>query len=241
MWIDMPRNPPSIHGLLAAGLLLLLPLAAGADVFSILGERWNGWIPVGGLPWKKAYEAEMIVNDKHRVMHLYSARFDEPVLAQLNHVLQGLGAKFTYSATADGLTGVARKDGFEVRVLVSSPGSEPRHLIFLTYVDPNGRRKIKDPVAPYPNGEKLSSVVNLKTETTYFSYKTPDTPMEIHQFYERTLLADGWERMTPPAFDRASVEAMAVFQKKKQVCHIQVRQRDGFSSTIAVLVKKGSM
>jgi hypothetical protein len=241
MLIDMPRTPPTIQGLLATCLLLLLPLAASADVFSILGERWNGWIPIGGLPWKKAYEAEMIVNDKHRVMHLYSARYDEPVFAQLNNVLQGLGAKFTYSHTGDGLTGVARKDGFEVRVLVSSPGSEPRHLIFLTYLDPNGRRKIKDPVSPYPNGVKISSVANLKTGTTYFSYKTSDTPMEIHEFYERALLADGWERMTPPVFGRVSGEAMAVFQKKKQVCHIQVRQRDGFSSTIAVLVKKGSM
>lgn len=212
-----------------------------ATVFRVTEEAWNGWVPVKGLPWEKAYETEMVVNGQRRIMHLYCARYSEPVLAQLKDRLNAVGARMEYTQTDSGFSGVARKGEFEVRVLVSASKDVPQQFVFLTYPAPHGHKDIADPVEPYPHSERLSSVANLRTGTTYLSLKTFDPPYLVHEFYERVLLAGGWKGMTPPMAERSHAETMSVFQRNNKVCHIQVRQTDGVSSTILILVKKGAL
>lgn len=230
--------PARIRAIALAAFLMPL-FVAHASVFSLSGESWNGWVPTDGLPWDKAYETEMVVDEQRLQLHLYSARYTEPVVEQLKNRLAAAGATMEYTATADGMTGFGRKGELEVRVLVSSSETEPRHLIFLSYRNPNHRRPIKDPVALYPHAKKVSSVANLGTGTVYLSLRTQDTPMQVQEFYERTLAAAGWVRMTPAMAEKGGATGMAVFQRKKKVCFIQVRQERGISASISILVKKG--
>jgi hypothetical protein len=239
--MSMPLSHPIIARFwaVAIGAFLMPLLVAHASVFSLSGDSWNGWVPTDGLPWEKAYETEMVVDGQRLMLHLYSARYTEPVIEQLKRRFAAAGATMKYTATADGMTGFGRKGALEVRVLVSSSETEPRHLIFLTYRNPNARRPIKDPVALYPHAKKVSSVANLGTGTVYLSLRTHDTPMQVHEFYERTMAAEGWVRMTPTMAERGGTTGMAVFQRKKKVCFIQVRQGRGISANISILVKKG--
>jgi hypothetical protein len=219
----------------------LAALPAPASVFRMEGKAWSGWMPTGGLPWEKAYETDMVVDGKTVSLHLYSARYTEPVLEQLKSALAAVGAEMTFSTTQTGITGIARKGDYELRVLVASPAGEPRHLVFLTYANPNESRPMKDPVVRYPNSRKLTATQNLSTGTDYLSLSTTDTAYQVHDFYEQQLLSDGWNRMTPPAVIREGATGMVVYQRKKKVCYIQVRQGKGISSTITILVKNGTM
>lgn len=214
---------------------------ANASVFSLEGPSWNGWVPLDGLGWEKAYETEMIVNGKRTMLHLYCTRYTEPVLTQLESRLGAMGATLKFTATGDGFAGAAWSGNREVKVLVSTPKGEPRHMIFLTYPDPNGRTTLKDPIDLYPGSKTSSSVANIKTGTHYLSLKTSDTPTQVQLYYERLLEEGGWKRMTPSVFGRGEVNGMAIFEKKRKVCYIQVRQTKVLSSTITILVKKGTM
>ncbi len=222
------------------GSSAVLPVAE-ASVFQVVGESWNSWFRVDGLPWTKAYETEMIVNDRCRFLQLYSARYDVPVVAQLKHRFNAMGATFTYSTTAEGLTGIARKGNFEVSVLVSSSPSDPRHLIFLSYREPNGKKVVKEVIAPYPGSRKMSSVINAKTGSTYWSYQAKDDAVVVREYFENVLRAGGWKLMTPGESGRGYRPGVSVYQRKNKVCYIQVRQKDQFSSTITVLVKKATV
>jgi hypothetical protein len=236
------RSTPS--SIVVSVLLLVFGCVAStvqASVFRLDGKAWSGWMPTGGLPWEKAYETDMVVDGKTVSLHLYSARYSEPVLEQLKSALAAVGAEMAFSTTQTGISGIAHKGDYELRVLVASPAGEPRHLVFLTYANPAEARPMKEPVPRYPNSRKLTATQNLSTGTDYLSLTTTDTAYQLHDFYEQKLLADGWNRVTPPAHIREGATGMVVYQRKDKVCYIQVRQNKGLSSTLTILVKKGTM
>ena len=119
-----------------AGVLLLfsMGLGAGASVFKVLGPNWSGWVPTGGLPWERAYRTAMTVNGKPVELQVFTARYNQPVEAQLKAALESIGARV--NAASSGASGVATLNEYEVRYVVSSPPSDPRTYIFLSYSRP---------------------------------------------------------------------------------------------------------
>ncbi|MDF7826455.1 hypothetical protein P4B35_20665 [Pontiellaceae bacterium B12227] len=223
-------------------LLLLCSLCrTEASVFRVTGEAWNNWVAVDGLQWEKAYDTEMIVNGRRQVLHLYCARYTEPVFDQLASRLQYLGAAFSFSDTDDGFSGIAKKGDFEVRILVSSPKSEPRHYIFLTYPEPGAKKNVKVPVKQYPKSTVQSTVDNLRTRTAYATLKTSDQPIVVYQYYDQWLTSQGWNRMLPDSDLPEKGGALKIYKRKDKVCYIQVRQGTGISSIITLLVKNGTI
>ena len=222
-------------------LILFSLCGAEASVFRANGEAWNNWVSVDGFQWQKAYDTEMIVNGRRQVLHLYCTRYTEPVFEQLTARLKGMGATYNFADTDDGFSGIAKKGDFEVRILVSSPKSEPRHYIFLTYPAPGAKKAVKLPVKQYPNSTIQSTVDNLRTRTAYVTLKTKDQPVVVYQYYDQLLKSEGWHGMLPDADLREKGGELKVYKRKDKVCYIQVRQGTGISSTITLLVKNGTI
>ncbi len=224
-------------GLLAALLVLTLCLAAGASVFKALGQNWSGWVPVGQLPWEKAYQTEMTVNGKLVELQVFTARYNQPVEAQLKGVLASIGARVR--STNAGSAGVATLNGYEVKFMVSAPPSDPRKYIFLSYSDPRSAAPNDFPVALYPNGVELSSVSDVHSKTAYAAVRTTDTSTEIHEYYRGLLTSEGWGQVRPCEVDAGESKGLAVYAKKGKICFIDVVPGDNISNTVTVLVENG--
>ena len=68
------------------------------------------------------------------------------LVEQLRERFESTGAIVEINETATGATGVVRwPDDREARVLVTSPETEPRHLIFIFYPDPGGAEVVRSP------------------------------------------------------------------------------------------------
>lgn len=221
----------------AALLVFILCLGAGASVFRILGRTWSGWVPTGSLPWEKAYEAEMVVNGKRTELHVFTARYNQPVEEQLKQTLESVGADFNTSAV--GSAGIATLNDYSVSYMISAPPSEPVKFIFLSYTDPAGSVPQHFPVELYSNGEVLSIVSNVGSRSECATVRTSDTPVEVHEFYRQLLLSQGWAQVKPShaAYDERT--DMAVYRKKEKICFIDVVPGENISSTITVLVENG--
>ena len=224
-----------LTGVLSFGLISL-----EATVYREVGQAWNGWISVDGLPWEQAYESEMIVNGRRQILHLYSTRYSEPVYQQLAKRLSAMGAAFEFSENNEGFSGIAKMGECEVRILVSSPPSEPRHFIFFTYPDPGPKRGVKLPVQQYPNSKILSTVDNMRTKTSYATLTTSAQPVVVYEFYDQLLTSGGWKALLPDTGLKEKGGELRIYQRKDKVCHIQVRQSAGISSIITLLVKNGT-
>jgi hypothetical protein len=215
-----------------------LCLSAGASVFKALGRNWSGWVPVGGLPWEKAYQTQMRVNGKRVEMHVYTARHTEPAADQLIGALEAIGA--TVQTTSSGNGGVATLNGYEVGYTISSPPSEPRHYIFLSYADPNGSEKKGFPVPLYPNGTVMSTVSDINTQVDYASVKTTDTSSQVHGFYQQRLTSEGWVQIKPCIISAGESKGLAIYGKNGKICFIDVVPNKNLCSTVSVLVEKGN-
>jgi hypothetical protein len=227
-----------IRSIPALGTLLVLAfcLGAGASVFKVLGPKWSGWVPVGQLPWDKAYETEMRVNGKRVELQVFTAGYDQPVEAQLKQVLESIGSQVRSSSS--GGAGVATLNSYEVSYLVSAPPSEPVKFIFLSYRDPRETAASGFPVAFYPNGEVISTVSDSRTKAEYLSIETTDTSTEVHEFYQHLLMSEGWEQIRPCEISAGESKGLAIYGKKGKICFIDVVPNKNFYSTVSILVEK---
>ena len=72
-----------------AGALALSPVYG--RVFQVVGQV-PGQLNTVGLPWDSAYQTTMTVNGRKRLVHVYSARYTEPVVEQLKNQFELQGA-----------------------------------------------------------------------------------------------------------------------------------------------------
>ena len=82
-------------------------MPAAAKVFRFLGPTDSRELNDGRYGWETAYETRMTVNGRPARMRLYSARFSEPVLNQLETRFEQLGAEVMLAKSGDGATGTA--------------------------------------------------------------------------------------------------------------------------------------
>ena len=223
---------------LAALIALAFCLGAGASVFKTFGRNWRGWVPVGQLPWDKAYETEMRVNGKRVELQVYTVRYDQPAAAQLQQALESIGARIQTSSS--GAAGAATLNGYTVKYMVSAPPSEPVKYIFLSYSDPQGASLPDFPVALYPNGDVLSVVSDMRTKAEYASVKTTDSSTQIHEFYRHLLLSEGWEQIRPCEVSAGESKGLAIYGKKRKICFIDVVPNKNLCSTVSVLVEQSN-
>lgn len=223
-----------------ATLLLVcsLCLVAGASVFKVVGRNWNNWVPTGSLPWEKAYQTAMVVNGKRVDLHVYATRYNQPASLQLKGVLESIGAQVKSNSSED--SGVATLNDYEVKYLVSSPPSSPSKYIFLSYSDPRTATSPDFPLPLYPNGQVLSTVSDLHTKTEYASLRTTATSTEVHEYYRQALTSDGWAQMKPCHVDAGESKGMAIYQRRGQICFIDIVPGKNISSTVTILVEKGN-
>ena len=131
-------------------MLALGTCALQAKVFRVI-DTDEGRLNTVGLPWEFAYRTTMDVNGQQNDLHVYAARFNEPVVAQLTDQFESQGAKVTISETTDGAQGLARWEDREARILVLSPPSQPNQLVFLFYPEPGkAGAPARLPIPEYP-------------------------------------------------------------------------------------------
>lgn len=222
-------------------LLLFVAVAADARVF-----RWKGAAPDelnnGNLPWETAYRTKMTVNGQPARMHVYSARYNEPVVAQLKARLETLGAEVQVSRSPDGATGSAvwpdRRAGF----IVLSPHDQPQQTVMVYFPEAGkAKREVVFPVPEYTRGRRRTTVSDDGSNTFLAVVESNDSPTEIHGYYARELPAAGWELVAPAVVADGTVRGMAVYRKKNKICYVQAVGRTGQPSMLTLLVKGGSL
>jgi len=216
-------------------------LPVSARVFRIVGQTGGHRLNTDFFQWTEAYTTRMTVNGRKYDLYLYSARYTEPVVAQLRDGFEQLGAKVRISETSDGATGSATWPEGEARFLVLSPASRPNHLIFLFYPEGGTAASTSFPVPKYPRGKVLGTVSNDKTGTLLITAETTDSPTEVHSFYAGALSAQGWKMVAPATVVNGCISGMAVYTKKKKVCYVQATERRGKPNMITLLVKGGTI
>lgn len=214
--------------------LLVGILAADGRVFRALGVR-AGQLNTAGLPWELAYRTTMAVDGRRTEVHVYSARFNEPVVEQLRDRFERQGFKAVFQETADGAFGVAKGDGREARILVLSPGSQPNQMVFLFYPEVGNSGKSRFPIPGYPGGKMGRAVFDEDTDTFCTTLETMDSAGQVHSFYAGVLAANGWKPTIP------TTGGMAVFRKRNQVCCILAKGRPGGPNRVTLLVKGGGL
>jgi len=196
----------------------------------------------GSLPWETATRTRMTVNGRPAMMHVYSARHTEPVVEQLRARFEALGAKVLILRSPDGATGTAKWPDREARFLVLAPHTEPRKTIIVYYPQPSKPpRKVRFPVPEYVRGKVATTIIDDDTGTFLATIQTADSATDIHTFYARSLLADGWKMVVPATVHNGTVRGMAAYQKKKKICYVQATDRPGELNMITLLVKRGAL
>ncbi len=228
----------------AALALCIIAMAAPspqAKVFRGLGPAPDE-LNNGSLPWENAVRTKMTVNGKSVMVHIYSARYTEPVVEQLRARFQALGAKVTIMESRDGATGVAKWPDREARFLVLAPHTEPRKHIVVYYPQPSGTpKKVRFPVPEYARGKTTTTISDDDTGTFLAMIQTPDSATDVHAFYARSLQAEGWEMVVPATVRNGTVRGMAAYQKKKKVCYVQATDRPDKLNMVTLLVKGGAL
>ena len=217
-------------------------LAAGispAKVFRGLGPAPDE-LNNGTLPWENATRTQMTVNGRPATMHVYSARYTEPVVEQLRARFEALGAKVMILRSRDGATGTAKWPDREARFLVLAPHTEPRKTIIVYYTQPGQKPvKVRFPVPEYVRGKIATTISDDDTGTFMATIQTADPATDIHTFYACALQADGWQMVVPASVHNGTIRGMAAYQKKKKICYVQATDRPGELNMITLLVKRG--
>jgi len=196
----------------------------------------------GSLPWENATRTKMTVNGRPAMMHLYSARYTEPVVEQLRARFEALGAKVMILRSDDGATGTAKWPDREARFIVLAPRTEPRKTIIVYYSHPEKTpEKVRFPVPEYVRGTVATTISDDDTGTFLATIQTPDSATDIHTFYARVLQAEGWRMVVPATIHNGTVRGMAAYQKKKKICYVQATDRPGKLNMITLLVKRGAL
>ncbi|VGO21498.1 hypothetical protein SCARR_03572 [Pontiella sulfatireligans] len=226
-------------------LLLLVFLscttASFARVWRVVGHL-DGQLNTAGLPWTKAYNTTMTVNGLKNEVVLYSVRYSQPAVEQLENQFKAQGAAVMVKRTEEGASGVARWPDREARFLVLSPKAQPRHLVFIFYPEPSGQlRESRFPVPEYDRGELMNVVTDDDTHTFFATVKTFDSPTLVHDFYRNSLSALGWQTVMPPVVNHGEVKGVAIYQKKKKICYVQSAGRQAGSNLVTLLVKGGAL
>ena len=217
-------------------VLLVGALAVNGRVFRAVGVR-AGQLNTVGLPLEFAYRTTMAVDGRRTEVHVYSARFNEPVVEQLRDQFEQQGFEVSFRQTADGAFGVAKGDGRETRILVLSPDSQPNQMVFLFYPEVGNSGKSRFPIPGYPGGKMGHAVLDEDTDTFCATLETMDSSEQVHAFYAGVLGANGWKPATPPARSGNPEGGMAIFHKRNQVCCILAKDRPGGSNRVTLLVK----
>lgn len=219
-------------------------LAAGisqAKVFRGLGPAPDE-LTHGTLPWENATRTKMTVNGRPAMMHVYSARYTEPVVEQLRARFEALGAKVMILRSRDGATGTAKWPDREARFLVLAPHTEPRKTIIVYYTQPGQKPvEVRFPVPEYVRGKIATTISDDDTGTFLATIQTPDSATQIHDFYARALPADGWQMVVPATVHNGTIRGLAAYQKKKKICYVQATDRPGELNMITLLVKRGAL
>lgn len=221
-------------------LFLAVQLSSGR-VWRVIGDR-HGRLNVTGLPWATAYKTEMTISGVKNEVVVYSARYTQSVVDQLKNQFELQGARVTLRKTNDGATGIASWADCEARFLVLSPVSQPTHTIFIFYPE-SGKADCPAslPFPFYKNGEVVQSVSDDKSETYLVMIKTNDSSTDVHSYYAKTLLSEGWSLVVPARVADGSIRGMATYQKKNRICYVQSRDRVGQKNLITLLVKVGTL
>lgn len=229
-------------GALALLMCAAVPPAA-AKVFRFLGPSKVPELNDGRFGWDSAYKTRMTVNGQPSDVRIYSARYSTPVLDQLKTRFEELGAEVELLQGPGGATGKAVwPDGKEARVLVLSPESEPRHLMFVFYPEPGAKPAAAQfPVPRYQGGDVEYTVSNDETGTFFAQLSTMADATEVHSFYAASLAAEGWKLIMPALVRDGTISGMAVYEKGKDVCYVQAVNRPGRSNAVTLLVKGGKL
>jgi hypothetical protein len=236
----MTRSAKSPFRVLVAAAMLVAP-AAQAKVF-----RRGGAAPDelnnGSLPWENAYRANMTVNGRPARMHIYSARFSEPVVEQLKARFQSLGATVRVAGSRDGATGTAVWPDREASFIVLAPHDQPRQTI-MVYFPEAGKKtgKVVFPVPEFKRGKTLTTISDDDTNTFLATIETPVSATEAHSFYAGALQGEGWTLAAPALVDNGTISGMAVYQKKERVCYVQATDRMAGLNMVTLLVKGGTL
>ncbi len=194
----------------------------------------------GTLPWENATRTKMTVNGRLAMLHVYSARYTEPVVEQLRARFEALGAKVMILRSRDGATGTAKWPDREARFLVLAPHTEPRKTIIVYYTQPGQKPvKVRFPVPEYVRGKISTTISDDDTGTFMATIQTADSATDIHTFYARVLQAEGWRMVVPATVHNGSVRGMAAYEKKRKICYVQATDRPGELNMITLLVKRG--
>lgn len=235
-----PCMKPLSIGLVLAAAIVAVPVAG--KVYRALGPDRTPELNNGLYRWDNAYETSMTVNGRKSNVRLYSVRYTEPVLEQLRSRFEEMGARVSITRGTGGATGVAIWPDHEARFLVLSPGSEPRHMVFVFYPEPGAAPgDIHFPVPRYEGGVVESTVSNDRTGVFSATISTGDSSTQVHDYYAARMTAEGWRRLAPPTVADGKVSGMAVYEKGSRVCFVQAVDRPGQSGMITLLVKGGKL
>ncbi len=218
-------------------LLLLISgvWIAQGKVFRSIGTA-EGRLNTVGLPWEFAYRTTMDVNGQKNDLHVYAARFNEPVVDQLKDQFERQGAKVKISETKDGAQGLARWEDREARILVLAPPSQPNQMVFLFYPKPGkAGAPARLPIPEYPGGLAKKTVTNQGTGSICATMDTEDPPEQVLAYYAGALSADGWRAVLPSA---AGSSRMAIYQKRERICTILASHRPEGPNRVTLLVKE---
>ncbi len=229
----MMRMKSILWALLLSGLIL--PSSPGR-VFRANGVR-KGQLNTAGLPWELAYRTTMAVNGRRNSVHVYSARFHEPVAEQLKSQFQRQGAKVVLHRTAESTVGVATWPDREARVLILSPDSQPNQMVFLFYPEVRDAGKTRLPIPEYPGGKMGNMAHNEETNTLCATLETTDPIEQVISFYTGVLTADGWYPALPQTRSRDAVSKLTIFHKRNKMCCILAKNGPDGLNRITLLVK----
>jgi hypothetical protein len=218
-----------------SGALMLSPVSG--RVFRVTGGV-AGQLNTVGLPWDSAYQTTMTVNGRKRLVHVYSARYTEPVVEQLKNQFEFQGAEVSLWPTPSGATGIAKWPDHEARFIVLSPKSQPNHIIFVFYPEEGAAQEVpRFPVPVYERGQVKNTVMDDDTGVFMATIETPDSSTQIHSFYQNVLSGSGWNLVLPANVKNGTVSGMAIYQKKKKICYVQATHHSGASNILTLLVK----
>ena len=225
--------------LLIATCLLTIP--ASGKVFRLFGSGAEDGFQNGSLPWDTAYKTEMSVNGRPATVKVYSARHSEPVVNQLKHRFEQLGAKVQVSRSTEGATGRAVWPDRVVSFIVMKPPQQPVQQIVI--YEPTGKQKrpARLPLPDYSRATVRSTITDDETGTYLATLETSASCTEAHVFYAEALQGEGWKLVAPALIREGTVRGMAVYEKKSKICYVQSVDQVGKPNTITLLVKGGAL
>lgn len=228
--------------LIAAFLSIAGLLPVSGKVFRLFGTGGRDVFNNGSLPWEHAYQTRMTVNGKPSTVHMYSARYSEPVVEQLKQRFAELGATVQVARSEEGATGVARWPDQTASFIVLAQPGEPSQQIFIYQPEPGAVAKPATlPVPDNPRSRVLTTVSDDDTGTFLATLETSASATETHAFYARALPGAGWQLVAPALVKDGTISGMAVYQRKKQICYVQATDRMDGLNMITLLVKAGTL